>query len=370
MKKETKQTNNCKPEIQNALAILRKKFGEEAAMTFNSAKKIAVDVVSTGSLGVDLALGIGGIPLGRISEIYGPESSGKSTICIQICAEAQKKGYNVAYIDLEHSLDPTYMRSLGCDLDNMIISQPSCGEDAFNIATTLLENKLVNVIIFDSVAAMLTRAEITGEVGDMYIGRQAKLMSDGLKKITPLASRANCACVFVNQIRDKIGVMFGSPETTSGGNALKFYASVRMRISRTTKPIEEHDEAIGNDTHLKVIKNKLAPPFRETDFKIFYGEGVSKVSEILDHGVKYGLIGKSGSFYRYDGATIGQGELKALAWLKSQPEVQETLLEQMKAKMLDEEVVPEEEDEIKAEVEIKDESLQEENQETTTEAEN
>ena len=370
MAKAKQEKAQIDKDVEAALAILNKTFGEGTALTFDSTYVQNVDVISTGSLNLDVQLGVGGLPLGRVNTIYGESSSGKTTIALQLCAEAQKKGYNVAYIDLEHALDPTYMRSLGCDLDNIIISQPSCGEDAFNIATTLLENKLVNVIVFDSVAAMLTRAEITGEVGDMYIGRQAKLMSEGLKKITPLASKANCACVFVNQIRDKIGVMFGSPETTSGGNALKFYASVRMRISRTTKPIEEHDEAIGNETHLKVIKNKLAPPFRETDFKIFYGEGVSKVSEILDHGVKYGLIGKSGAFYRYDGNVIGQGELKALAWLKSQPEVQETLLEQMKAKMLDEEVVPEEEDEIRAEVEIKDESLQEENQETTTEAEN
>jgi recombination protein RecA len=324
---------NTAPDIEAALKALRKQFGDDAAMTFEDDRNKDIEFISTGSLGLDLALG-GGIALGRIVEIYGPESSGKSTICLQICAEAQKKGYRVAYIDLENALDTSYMRALGCDLKNMIISQPESGEQAFQIAETLIKNKYVNIVVFDSVSSMLTQAEINGEVGDSFIGVQARLMSAGLKKITPLAAKANCACVFVNQIRNKIGVMFGNPETTSGGEALKFYASQRMRISRTTAPIKDGEEAIGNETKVKVIKNKVFPPFREAAFKIIYGEGVSRIGEILTFAVQYGFIDKAGAFYKYQGNTVGQGEMKTLNWLKENPEIQEYLLEQIKNRAL------------------------------------
>lgn len=360
--------NSTENNIQKALSALKSQFGSDSVMTFEDNTSSDVEFISTGSLSLDLALG-GGMPLGRIVEIYGPESSGKSTICLQVCAEAQKKGYNVAYIDLENALDRKYMQQLGCDLKNMIISQPSSGEEAFNIAEVLLKNNYVNVIVFDSVASMLTKAEINGEVGDSFIGVQARLMSAGLKKITPLASKANCLCIFTNQIRNKIGVLFGSPETTAGGEALKFYASQRMRISRTTAPVKNGEEAIGNETKVKVIKNKVFPPFREASFTILYGEGVSKLNEILSFSVKYGFIEKAGSYYRWNGENIAQGEAKALAWLKSKPELQVELFEKIKNKAFATEEIQNEPSEI-TELEKDIETLQDITADISIEGEN
>lgn len=336
VKETTKPKMNA--DISKALDVLRKSFGKESAMTFTEINKTSCEVVSTGSLAIDIASGIGGLPYGRIVEIFGPESSGKSTICLQTCAQAQKAGKRVCYIDVEHALDPNYMKALGCDLDNMIICQPTNGEEAFNIAIKLAQDKLIDVIVLDSVAAMLTKSEIEGEVGDMFIGKQAKLMSEGFKKLTPLAYSANCLVMAVNQIRQKIGIMFGSPETTSGGVALKFYASMRLRISRTEKPITEGELAIGNDTKVKFIKNKLAAPFRTAEFKIYYNQGVSIVSEILDYAVKFDLIKKSGSWYSYNDEKIGQGEVKTMSWLKEHKDIQNILLDQIRDKILNENV--------------------------------
>lgn len=347
MAKKVEKTTGAAPDIQEALKAIRKQYGEDAAMTFTGGLDREIDRVSSGSLGLDLALG-GGVPLGRIVEIFGMESSGKSTIALQICAEAQRLGHRVAYLDFENALDTRYMKALGCDLDNMIISNPNCGEDGFNIAAMLMENKYVNVIVFDSVASMLTKAEINGEVGDSFIGTQARMMSQGLKKITPIAAKANCVCIFINQIRNKIGVMFGSPETTSGGLGLQFYSSVRMRVSRTTAPIKDGEEAIGNETKVKVIKNKVAPPFREATFKIIYNKGISRVGEILAFGVKYGFLERAGAYYRYEGVNVAQGEAKALKWLEENPDLQEELFLKIKEKALntmsDEEVVEEDSD--------------------------
>ena len=325
--------NKPVPSIEEALKALKKQFGDEAAMTFESGTNKDIEWISSGSLTLDLALG-GGYPLGRIVEIYGSESCGKTTLALHACVEAQRKGYRVAYIDLENALDTRYMRSLGCDLKNMIISQPESGEQAFQIAETLMKNNYVNVIVFDSVSSMLTTAEINGEVGDNFIGVQARLMSMGLKKITPLAAKSNCLCIFINQTRMKIGVMFGNPETTSGGNALKFYATQRLNVTRTTSPIKEGEEAVGNETRVKVVKNKVYPPFRNAAFKILYGEGISRRGEILQLALEYGYMTKAGAYYRYNDENVGQGENKTLSWLKEHPEIEEELFTKIKEKAL------------------------------------
>lgn len=342
-----KEENKPVPSIEEALKALRKQFGDDAAMTFESGANKDIEWISSGSLTLDLALG-GGYPMGRIVEIYGGESCGKTTLALHACVEAQKKGYRVAYIDLENALDTRYMRSLGCDLKNMIISQPENGEQAFQIAETLMKNNYVNVIVFDSVSSMLTSAEINGEVGDSFIGVQARLMSMGLKKITPIAAKSNCLCIFINQTRMKIGVMFGNPETTSGGSALRFYSSQRLNVTRTTSPIKEGEEAVGNETRVKVVKNKVYPPFRNAAFKILYGEGISRRGEILQLAVEYGYMTKAGAFYKYNGENVGQGEAKTLVWLKEHPEIEEELFSKIKEKALsvmeetkDVEVIPE-----------------------------
>lgn len=325
-KKTEKVESTGNNKVQAALALLNKTFGEGSAMTFNSTEVKKIPAISTGSISLDLALGIGGLPLGRCCEIFGPESSGKSTICLQVCAEAQKQGYTVAYFDLENAFDPLYAKNLGVDLNNLIFSQPSSMEDAFNAMKVLLENKLCNVIIFDSIASGRTKAELAEnfEVGDNLIGLQARLMSQGLRSIAPLANEANCLCLFTNQIRQKIGVMFGSPEVTSGGNAMAFYSSVRMRISGKTQIKEgKGDDAIATarETEVKIVKNKVAPPFRTANFVIRFGKGISKEEEVLDYAIKFGLIEKAGAWFKYKGENVAQGKEKALVWLKSNPEL-------------------------------------------------
>ena len=279
-----------------------------------------VDTVSTGSLGLDIALGIGGLPRGRVVEIYGPESSGKTTLALHCLAEAQKKGGICAFIDAEHALDPIYARKLGVNVDDLLISQPDAGEQALEIADTLVRSGAVDVLVIDSVAALVPRAELEGEMGDSQPGLQARLMSQALRKLTASIKRANTMVIFINQIRMKIGVMYGSPETTTGGNALKFYASVRLDIRRIGA-IKERDEVVGNQTRVKVVKNKLAPPFKQVEFDIMYGEGVSKIGELIDLGVKAGVVEKSGAWFSYDSQRIGQGRENAKAFLKDNPDI-------------------------------------------------
>ena len=289
-------------------------------MKLGSREAISIDAVSTGSLGLDIALGIGGLPKGRVIEIYGPESSGKTTLTLHVIAEAQKAGGTAAFIDAEHALDPGYAKKLGVDVDNLIVSQPDTGEQALEIADTLVRSNAVDIIVIDSVAALVPRAEIEGEMGDSHVGLQARLMSQALRKITGSISRSNCMVIFINQIRMKIGVMYGSPETTTGGNALKFYASVRLDIRRTGQ-IKAGEDIVGNTTRVKVVKNKVAPPFKQVEFDIMYGEGISKTGELLDLGVKAGLVEKSGSWFSYDSVRIGQGRENSKSYLTENPEV-------------------------------------------------
>ncbi|MDR1361567.1 MAG: recombinase RecA [Rickettsiales bacterium] len=317
--------------MESALAQIKKQFGKDAIMSMGDGATQNIEAISSGSLGLDIALGIGGYPKGRIVEIYGPESSGKTTLALHAVAEAQKKGGTCAYIDAENALDPSYAKKLGVDVANLIISQPSSGEEALEIADTLVKSGAVDVVVIDSVAALVTKAELEGNMGDTYMGTVARLMSQSLKKLSGSVSRSNTLMIFINQIRMKIGVMFGNPETTSGGNALKFYASVRLDIRRTGA-IKDKEEVVGNETRVKVVKNKVAPPFRVVDFKIMYGEGISRISEILDMGVKYDIIEKAGAFYSYNSERIGQGEANARKWLKDHPDVQQELLDKIMAK--------------------------------------
>ena len=289
-------------------------------MKLGSREKIEIEAVSTGSLGLDIALGIGGLPRGRIVEIYGPESSGKTTLALHAIAEAQKIGGTAAFVDAEHALDPVYARKLGVNIDELIVSQPDTGEQALEIADTLVRSNAIDVLVIDSVAALVPRAEIEGEMGDSHVGLQARLMSQALRKITGSINRSRCTVIFINQIRMKIGVMYGSPETTSGGQALKFYASVRLDIRRTGQ-IKNGEDIVGNTTRVKVVKNKVAPPFKQVEFDIMYGEGISKLGEILDLGVKAGLVEKSGAWFSYDSIRIGQGRENSKTYLKENPEV-------------------------------------------------
>ncbi len=292
--------------VDAAILAIEKQFGTGSIMKLGSAKRQSVDAIPTGSIALDLALGVGGIPRGRIVEIYGPESSGKTTVCQHVIAEAQKRGGIAAFIDVEHALDPGYARACGVNVDELLVSQPDTGEQALEITETLIRSGGVDIVVVDSVAALVPRAEIEGEMGDSFVGIQARLMSQALRKLTGAVSRSNTALVFTNQLRMKIGVMYGNPETTTGGNALKFYASVRLDIRRTGQ-IKDRDDIVGNTTRVKVVKNKVAPPFKQVEFDIMYGEGVSKVGEILDLGVKAGLVEKSGAWFSYDSVRIGQG---------------------------------------------------------------
>jgi recombination protein RecA len=310
--------------LEAALAQIDRAFGKGSAMKLGSREAVQMEAISTGSLGLDIALGIGGLPRGRIVEIYGPESSGKTTLALHAVAEAQKAGGTAAFIDAEHALDPVYAKKLGVDVDNLIVSQPDTGEQALEICDTLVRSNAIDVLVVDSVAALVPRAEIEGEMGDSHVGLQARLMSQALRKLTGSISKSRCLVIFINQVRMKIGVMYGNPETTTGGNALKFYASVRLDIRRTGQ-IKERDDIVGNATRVKVVKNKVAPPFKQVEFDIMYGEGVSKMGEILDLGVKAGLVEKSGSWFSYDSIRIGQGRENAKTYLKENPEIAERI---------------------------------------------
>jgi recombination protein RecA len=311
--------------LDAAMSQIERAFGKGSIMRMGQrAGDEQIEVIPSGSLGLDLALGIGGLPRGRIVEIYGPESSGKTTLALHVIAEAQKRGGTCAFIDAEHALDPIYARKLGVDVDNLLISQPDAGEQALEIADTLVRSGAVDVLVVDSVAALVPRAELEGEMGDSHMGLHARLMSQALRKITGSVSRSNCMLVFLNQIRMKIGVMFGNPETTTGGNALKFYASVRLEIRRIGQ-IKERDEVVGNQTRVKVVKNKLAPPFRQVEFDIMYGEGISKVGELLDLGVKAAVVEKSGAWFSHDSQRIGQGRENAKQFLRDHKEIADTI---------------------------------------------
>jgi len=316
-----KDTMDKQKALEAALGQIERAFGKGSIMKLGQ-RDSAVDIsaISTGSLGLDIGLGIGGLPRGRIVEIYGPESSGKTTLALHTIAEAQKLGGTCAFVDAEHALDPGYARKLGVNTDELLISQPDAGEQALEIADTLVRSGAIDVLVVDSVAALVPRAELEGEMGDTHVGLQARLMSQALRKLTSSVSRSNCMVIFINQIRMKIGVMFGSPETTTGGNALKFYASVRLDIRRIGQ-IKDRDEVVGNQTRVKVVKNKMAPPFKQVEFDIMYGEGVSKMGEILDLGVKAGIVEKSGSWFSYNSTRIGQGRENAKTFLRENPEM-------------------------------------------------
>ncbi|MCW5698010.1 MAG: recombinase RecA [Bauldia sp.] len=311
--------------LDAALTQIERAFGKGSIMRLGQSDAVAeIETIPTGSLGLDIALGIGGLPRGRIIEIYGPESSGKTTLALHVISEAQKSGGICAFVDAEHALDPAYARKLGVDLEDLLISQPDTGEQALEIADTLVRSGAIDVLVIDSVAALTPRAEIEGEMGDSLPGLQARLMSQALRKLTGSISKSNCMVIFINQIRMKIGVMFGSPETTTGGNALKFYASVRLDIRRIGA-IKERDEVIGNQTRVKVVKNKMAPPFKEVEFDIMYGEGVSKTGELIDLGVKAGIVEKSGAWFSYDSQRLGQGRENAKQFLRDNPGLAERI---------------------------------------------
>ena len=300
--------------LESALGLIERNYGTGSIMRLGDNKTIDIEAISTGSLGLDLALGIGGLPKGRIIEIYGPESSGKTTLALQVVASAQKKEGICAFIDAEHALDPVYSKNLGVDVDKLLVSQPDAGEQALEIADTLVRSGAVDVLVIDSVAALVPKAELEGDMGDTHVGLQARLMSQALRKLTSSISKSNAMVIFINQIRMKIGIMFGSPETTTGGNALKFYSSVRLDIRRIGQ-IKDKDQIVGNQTRVKVVKNKVAPPFKVTEFDILYGEGISKEGEIIDLGVLSGIVEKSGSWYSYKGERIGQGRENAKKFL-------------------------------------------------------
>lgn len=314
-------SSDKKKALDAALQQIERAFGKGSIMQLNGEHKPAeVEAISTGSLGLDIGLGIGGLPRGRIVEVYGPESSGKTTLALHVIAEAQKTGGTCAIVDAEHALDPSYAKKLGVNVDELLISQPDAGEQALEIADTLVRSGALDVLVVDSVAALVPRAELEGEMGDTHVGLQARLMSQALRKLTGSISRSRTTVIFINQIRMKIGVMFGSPETTTGGNALKFYSSVRMDIRRIGA-IKDKDEVVGNQTRVKVVKNKMAPPFRQVEFDIMYGEGISKLGELLDLGVQANMVEKSGAWYSYDGQRIGQGRENAKTFLKENPEM-------------------------------------------------
>ena len=314
--------------LQTALAQIEKQFGKGAVMKLGQNSSLNVEAIPTGSVSLDIALGIGGVPRGRIIEIYGPESSGKTTVALHIVAEAQKMGGEAVFIDVEHALDPVYAQALGVDIDSLLVSQPDTGEQALEICEALVRSGAIDVVVVDSVAAMTTKAEIEGEMGDSFVGLQARLMSQALRTLTGAISKSNTVCIFINQLREKIGVMYGNPETTPGGRALKFYSSVRLDI-RKKDPIKEGSEVIGNLTKVKVVKNKVAPPFREAEFDIMYGEGISREGEVVDLAVKLDIIKKSGSWYSYQDNRIGQGRDKVKQYLKDNPEFCEEIVRQV-----------------------------------------
>ena len=325
--------DNKKRALAAALGQIERQFGKGAVMRMGDHERQAIPAISTGSLGLDIALGIGGLPKGRIVEIYGPESSGKTTLTLSVIAEAQKQGATCAFVDAEHALDPEYAGKLGVNVDDLLVSQPDTGEQALEITDMLVRSNAVDVIIVDSVAALVPKAEIEGEMGDMHVGLQARLMSQALRKITGNIKNANCLVIFINQIRMKIGVMFGSPETTTGGNALKFYASVRLDIRRTGA-VKEGDEVVGSETRVKIVKNKVSPPFRQAEFQILYGKGIYRNGEIVDLGVAQGLVEKSGAWYSYKGNKIGQGKANAAKYLHENAAIGSEIEKQIRDKLL------------------------------------
>ena len=336
---KSKSVNNDGKSLKDTLEDINTHFVKESGggttvMRMGDKEKVDIPSISTGSIGIDIALGIGGIPKGRVTEIYGPESSGKTTLTLQIIAQCQKEGGTCAFIDAEHALDPQYAEKLGVNVDDLILSQPSSGEQALEVADMLVKSKNVDLVIIDSVAALVPRAEINGEMGDHHVGLQARLMSQALRKITGNIQRSGATVVFINQIRMKIGVMFGSPETTSGGNALKFYSSVRLDIRRTGQ-VKVGDEVVGNETRIKVVKNKVSPPFKQAEFQIMYGLGINQEGEILDYGNKLGLVDKSGAFYKLDGETIGQGKTKASIFLKENAKVKDKLVKEIRSSYIE-----------------------------------
>lgn len=343
MAKEDKAKKSEKPQITNqeekqkalaaALGQIEKQFGKGSIMKLGETQDLDIESISTGSLGLDIALGIGGLPMGRIVEIYGPESSGKTTLTLSVIAQAQKSGKTCAFIDAEHALDPIYAAKLGVDVKELLVSQPDNGEEALEICDALVRSGAIDVVIVDSVAALTPKAEIEGDMGDAHVGLQARLMSQALRKLTGQIKNSNCLVIFINQIRMKIGVMFGNPETTTGGNALKFYSSVRLDIRRTGA-VKNGDEIIGNETRVKVVKNKVAPPFRQVDFQILYGEGISRNGELIELGVKHKLVDKSGAWFSYNGEKIGQGKANAMKWLAEHPEQAEELENKLREELL------------------------------------
>ena len=317
--------------IENAMGQIEKQFGKGSIMKLGEHSSLNVDAISTGSLDLDIALGIGGVPRGRIIEIYGPESSGKTTVALHISAEAQKRGGAVAFIDTEHALDPSYARNVGVDTENLIVSQPDTGEQGLEITEALVRSGAIDVVVVDSVAALVPRAEIEGEMGDSHVGLQARLMSQALRKLTGTINKSNCIVIFINQLREKVGVMFGNPETTTGGRALKFYSSIRMDVRRIDS-IKQGDEIIGNRTRVKIMKNKVAPPFKVAEFDIMYNEGISKVGNIVDVGVKESIVQKSGAWFSYNDIRLGQGRENAKQYLRENPEVALEIENQIRSK--------------------------------------
>ena len=327
---------NKEKALSAALAQIERQFGKGSMMRLGDTERVAIPAISTGSLGLDIALGIGGLPRGRIVEVYGPESSGKTTLTLQVIAEAQKAGGTCAFIDAEHALDPIYADNLGVDVENLLVSQPDTGEQALEICDMVVRSGAVDVVVVDSVAALTPKAEIEGDMGDSHMGLQARLMSQALRKMTANIKNSNTLVVFINQIRMKIGVMFGSPETTTGGNALKFYSSVRLDIRRIGS-IKEGDEVVGNETRVKVVKNKVAPPFRQTEFQIMYGQGIHHLGEVIDLGVRLNLIDKSGAWYAYKGEKIGQGKKNVCLYLEENLAIAEEIEASIRAELLEEE---------------------------------
>lgn len=326
---------NKQKALSAALSQIDRQFGKGTVMRMGDKERIAIPSISTGSLGLDVALGIGGLPKGRIVEIYGPESSGKTTLTLQVIAEAQKSGGTCAFIDAEHALDPIYAEKLGVNVDDLIVSQPDTGEQALEVTDMLVRSGAVDVLVVDSVAALTPKAEIEGEMGDHHVGLQARLMSQALRKITGNIKNANCLVIFINQIRMKIGVMFGNPETTTGGNALKFYSSVRLDIRRIGA-VKDGDEVVGSETRVKVVKNKVAPPFKQAEFQILYGTGINRLGEVIDYGVKLGLVDKAGAWYSCDGEKIGQGKQNSIQYLREHPELANRLETTIKQQLLGE----------------------------------
>jgi recombination protein RecA len=344
--KDSSRDPNKDRALAAALAQIERQFGKGSMMRLGDREQVNVPAISTGSLGLDVALGVGGLPRGRVVEIYGPESSGKTTLTLQVIAEAQRAGGTCAFIDAEHALDPVYAQSLGVNTDDLLVSQPDTGEQALEICDMVVRSGAVDVVVIDSVAALTPKAEIEGEMGDTHVGLQARLMSQALRKMTANIKNSNTLVVFINQIRMKIGVMFGSPETTTGGNALKFYSSVRLDIRRIGA-VKEGDEVIGNETRVKVVKNKVAPPFRQTEFQILYGQGINRMGEILDLGVQQGLVEKSGAWYSYNGDRIGQGRKNSAEFLTANPEITQEIEAEIRRQLLpqpqhsDDVVIPE-----------------------------